>query len=640
MKRWAYRLQVKVVAVILLLLFAVLTTLSAVGVYAAGVNGCYDRSSPDFFHSELIGGAAYRYLSELDVYVFDDTLYTSEEVEDLAQVQELLQDTYARDNCNLSICIERRDETGHVVDSCQNYAVEAPVWHDSYDLGWNFEVTFASDGQIYASDILYEWYWLYQNLFTLRYWLIVLLVVGFAGFLLLLVFLCCAVGRHSGEDGVRLNWFDRIPYDLVLAAVCALETIAISCASNITIGPEVDLAILLTIVASVLLVSFALPLVLTTAVRCKAQGHIWENTVLYRLAKLPWNGVKKAARALRRGVRLLPMVWRLALITAGILLLLLICTFGVYWQSGFWVVVQLLLYAAIVACILGGAMQQKRLQEAGAALAKGDFSFKLDTAGLYYDYKAHAEDLNAAADGLAVAVEQKMRSERLKTELITNVSHDIKTPLTSIVNYVDLLQKESVDSETAKEYIAVLSRQSARLKKLIEDLLEASKAATGNIAVELAPCDVCILLSQTAGEYAARLEAANLELVLQTPEYPVMILADGRRLWRVFDNLMNNICKYAQSATRVYLTVEPKEDTVCIIFRNISCQALHITADELMERFVRGDSSRNTEGSGLGLSIAKSLTELQKGNLELYIDGDLFKVILRFPRIAPEESEQ
>ena len=242
----------------------------------------------------------------------------------------------------------------------------------------------------------------------------------------------------------------------------------------------------------------------------------------------------------------------------------------------------------------------------------------------------HANDLNHIRDGLNAAVAERMKSERFRTELITNVSHDIKTPLTSIINYVDLLEKEEPENEKVREYVQVLSRQSGRLKKLIDDLIEASKASTGNLPVVKEPCELGVLLDQTVGEYGERLAAAGLELVLSRPEEPVTILADGRLLWRVLDNLFQNVTKYAQPGTRFYLDVTDAPDRVELALKNISRQALNIPAEELMERFVRGDASRSTEGSGLGLSIARSLTQLQGGQMDLTVDGDLFKVTLSF----------
>ena len=234
------------------------------------------------------------------------------------------------------------------------------------------------------------------------------------------------------------------------------------------------------------------------------------------------------------------------------------------------------------------------------------------------------------SDGMAKAVDERMKSERLKTELITNVSHDIKTPLTSIINYVDLLEKEHLEDEKAVEYLEVLERQSAKLKKLTEDLVEASKASTGNLEVENEQIEAGVFLTQTVGEFEERLSAAGLELIVSKPDDKVYITADGRHLWRVVDNLMNNICKYAQPNSRVYVNLETTDEDISIIFRNMSKFPLNINGDELQERFVRGDKSRNTEGHGLGLSIAKSLMDLMNGKMEIYVDGDLFKVVLKW----------
>ena len=230
------------------------------------------------------------------------------------------------------------------------------------------------------------------------------------------------------------------------------------------------------------------------------------------------------------------------------------------------------------------------------------------------------------------AVDERMKSERLKTELITNVSHDIKTPLTSIINYVDLLSKEELYNDKAAEYLEVLNRQSSKLKKLIEDLVEASKASSGNMSVDSQQLEAGVFVTQTVGEFEEKLKAAGLELIVSKPEETVYIMADGRHVWRVIDNLMNNICKYAQPGSRVYVNLDATNIHVSITFRNISKFPLNINGEELMERFVRGDKSRNTEGHGLGLSIAQSLMKLNSGDMKIIVDGDLFKVILAFHR--------
>ena len=292
-------------------------------------------------------------------------------------------------------------------------------------------------------------------------------------------------------------------------------------------------------------------------------------------------------------------------------------------------------------------MQWKKISQGIHRLVSGDIEHAIDTTGMYFDFKQDAENLNQVGDTVRRAVNQQMKSERLKTELITNVSHDIKTPLTSIINYVDLLQKEMnhlenpeemnhlenpESRERQQEYLEVLSRQSNRLKKLIQDLIDASKATTGNIEVDIKPMVIDVILNQAIGEFEDRLHACNLELCVDEKVKEKTILADGRHLWRVFDNLLGNIVKYSLPGTRVYIDVDAVHfasgNRIGITFRNISKEKLNIAPEELMERFKRGDSSRNTEGSGLGLSIANSLVQLMDGEMQIHIDGDLFKVQL------------
>ncbi len=263
-------------------------------------------------------------------------------------------------------------------------------------------------------------------------------------------------------------------------------------------------------------------------------------------------------------------------------------------------------------------------------MAEGNLQYKMNTSLMILNFREQGENLNRIAQGINTAVEQRMKSEHLKTELITNVSHDLKTPLTSIINYADLIAAESGNSEKVEEYSNVLLRQSKRLKKLLDDLMEASKATTGNLEVTLQPCEIDVLLTQAVGEYEQRFEEKELKLITKQPEEQIRVMADGRHLWRVFDNLLGNICKYALEGSRVYLTVEEKESQVNIIFRNMSKYVLEVSGEELQERFVRGDKSRHMEGNGLGLSIAKSLMDLQGGQMEIITDGDLFKVVLSF----------
>ena len=249
------------------------------------------------------------------------------------------------------------------------------------------------------------------------------------------------------------------------------------------------------------------------------------------------------------------------------------------------------------------------------------------------DFKKHAENLNNISKGMSNAIKEKMKSEHFKSELITNVSHDIRTPLTSIINYVDLLDRQNINDATSKEYIEILKKQSARLKKLTEDLIEASKATSGVITVSMEKLNLKEILNQALGEYSTKFTQNDIEPVLNDFDNNIHIYADGRLIWRVMDNMLENICKYSQPGTRAYITVEQQSNRIRICFKNVSKYKLNISADELMERFVRGDSSRTNEGSGLGLSIAKSLTEIMKGVMLLEIEGDLFKACLVFDKV-------
>ena len=272
----------------------------------------------------------------------------------------------------------------------------------------------------------------------------------------------------------------------------------------------------------------------------------------------------------------------------------------------------------------------KELETAEKNIIAGNLDYKLNVTKYKGDMKILADGLNEIGRGLENAVSERMKSERFKTELITNVSHDIKTPLTSIINYTDLLKKENIETEPIKGYIEVLDRQSERLKKLITDLLEASKASSGNVKMEMSEVDAGLMLEQVYGEYQDKFEKAGLTGVVTKPDKTVTIKADVNHLFRVFDNILGNAVKYAQPDTRVYIDLIKNDNKVTIAFKNISKEKLNITGEELMERFVRGDRSRNTEGSGLGLSIAKSLVGLMGGELFIIVDGDLFKVEVRF----------
>ena len=453
-------------------------------------------------------------------------------------------------------------------------------------------------------------------------------------------FLLYAAGHRRDQEGVVANWQDRIPFDLYLCGMtvlfCAIIAIGQSAIEvfryqgSSSYFPAAA-ALILCALAAGLVVLAAL---MTLATRLKL-GKWWRNTLCYKLIRWCWRMCKRVCSAIRDFIRILPFTWRTVLVVGGVLFAQIILTLLMFesYNGGFFFLLNLVFDGALIVAAAWLSMQLQQVKDMGKALAAGDLEAKLDTRKLFWDVRTHAESLNAIGVGMNKAVEQRMKSERLKTELITNVSHDIKTPLTSIVNYVDLLKKEELP-ETASEYVAVLDRQSHRLKKLTEDLVEASKASTGNVAVKLEPIVVNEIIHQAIGDYDEKLSAGRLEVIVNTYEGNLNAMADGRLLWRVLDNLLSNVCKYALAGTRVYVDLGSQDGLVHLSMKNISRDPLNVNPDELMERFVRGDASRHTEGSGLGLNIAMSLMELMGGTFAISVDGDLFKAELTL-RSAP-----
>ena len=487
-----------------------------------------------------------------------------------------------------------------------------------------------SDGSIYAltytADLLQvetapTYSYLLLSWLTEHTGLTIFLTALFA--LLALFFFCfsmASAGHWAGHEGIHLTWLDKIPADVwLLVLLCTFF-----------IGWEAFYYEWGRVFFCAALVPLVLLFLCAFAAQCKA-GTVLRGALIGRIARFLWRIVRAVFRALLHTLVRLPLVWKTALVglvIAGAEFLLYINDFYRV-RYGVFLVMKLIELLAVLYI----AVSLRTLQKGGEKLANGDFSSPIDTKYLIGDFKRYGQELNDVQSGLEQAVQEQMKAEHLKTELITNVSHDIKTPLTSIVNYVDLLKKEDMPSPAAREYIAVLDRQSHRLKKLTEDLVEASKASSGALNVELQPTDVNVLLSQIEGEYQERLAACHLTLVTQPPAPGTMIQADSRLLSRVMDNLVSNVCKYAMENTRVYVTAAVRDGQAVISFKNVSRDELNISPDELMERFVRGDASRHSEGSGLGLSIARSLVQLQGGTFALSIDADLFRADIVFPLI-------
>lgn len=492
-------------------------------------------------------------------------------------------------------------------------------------------------------------------------------------FAVLAVYLCCAAGRKPGSEEVHAAGFNCIPLDIYLAGGGLIIFGLFMAIVRFAEAADLFSQSIQTVCAGMLMAGYVMSLIFVGfCFACAAQfktpgGYWWRNSVCWRcmnllvkcvkgcfsgcgwlLRKLPkaaavfwdfllmlltplrwlWKQIKrtcaKIGKSVNRVYSMMPLTWQW-LLTGFIMVMLLFAALA--GRSEMMVVLSL---CACVAVVLYGAYCFGILLESAKRMGKGDLDTKVDDKYLIGAFRSFAGDLNDLAGVAVVAAQKQLKSERMKTELITNVSHDIKTPLTSIINYVDLLQKPHTPEEE-KTYLEVLNRQSQRLKKLIEDLMEMSKASTGNLTADITRLDAVESVNQALGEFVDKLEKAQLTPVFRHPEESVAMMADGRLAWRVLSNLLSNTVKYALPGTRVYIDVMALEGKVIISLKNISRDELNVDADELMERFVRGDDSRNTEGSGLGLNIAKTLMELQKGQLQLLVDGDLFKVTLIFP---------
>ena len=472
-------------------------------------------------------------------------------------------------------------------------------------------------------EIYYNLFWL-DKLISARNWLIVIGASSLVLTVALLVFLLSSAGHKEGEEEIHLTWFDRIPLDLLLFIWICLGGITVAMGDVVYSQTEEIVFASMVVLCWVPLI---LVLLMSFASRVKA-GTVFKNNVLYWLL----TKIKKFLLWLWHGlcylVRSLPLYWKAGVFWTALSLLemMFVLVSGSGETLTFWFFEKLVLTAVLILIVIN----MRRLQEGAKRIAAGEVDYTIDLTHMIGDFKAHGEDLNCIRDGLQTAVDERVKSERMKAELITNVSHDIKTPLTSIVNYVDLLKKEELGSDTAREYVAVLERQAQRLKKLTEDVVEASKASTGSIPVNLERTDLNVLLSQAAGEFTDRFAEQKLELRFSASQEQTYVMADGRLLWRVFSNLMSNVGKYALEGTRVYLSIDVQRGRGVISLKNISRYPLNVSGEELMERFVRGDKSRTSEGSGLGLSIARSLTELQGGVFDITVDGDLFKVTISF----------
>lgn len=486
-----------------------------------------------------------------------------------------------------------------------------------------YVIKVAADMEFKNSDSL----WLINKVvnvaYSMRYAAIFIIMLCIVLLVFLLIFLFCSAGYQGKSTEPQLNYFDKIPLDIFTLFFAVIALFELYCMTEVVSVDFVEIVLL----GVFLVIDFPLVLwyFLSLATRIKV-GSPFKNTVVYKMVSFFVKITGKAIKKIIWLARKIPVIYKTVVITAIVSFaeFFVIVTFArdtdviiILWIIEKMIIIPLIFYVAIMF---------KRLKTASEKISQGNFDYNVYNSDMLYDFKSFALSLNNISLGMQSAVEQRVKSERFKTELITNVSHDIKTPLTSIINYVDLIKKENPKDPKIKEYIGVLERQSVRLKKLIEDLIEASKASTGNINLNMQECQLDVLLAQAIGEYSEKFESKQLTVVIERPDTPINVIADGRYLWRVFDNLLNNVYKYALSNTRVYVSIYTQNDEAVIVIKNISENQLNVSGDELLERFVRGDASRNTEGNGLGLSIAQSLIGLQNGKIDISVDGDLFKV--------------
>lgn len=443
--------------------------------------------------------------------------------------------------------------------------------------------------------------------------------------LIIAIYLFWSIGYKKAVEGISLNTWDKMPYEI--ASIICFNVVFLAVAFVLNSGNSMLFyytIVFLYVIAYIIAYIACAILGITTIKRIKAKTF-WKSFLTYKIIRWLYHKMKKFIEEVQKktptsrkifwsywgfiGINLVIVAFFIGAISIFLLL--------AFWIAGFYIIRKYV-------------RQQDEIKEALEKIYQGDNTIYLDTNQLQGILKEMAVYINDIAGGFSNAIEESLKSERLKTELITNVSHDIKTPLTSIINYVDLLKKEDLQDEKIKEYVEILDRKSQRLKKLTEDLVEASKVSSGNVQLNIELINLKELLNQSIGEFRDRFEEKKLQIETNLPKEEIKIKADNRYLYRVIENLFSNVTKYALDHSRVYIDMTKEKNKIIISIKNISKDKLNISSEELMQRFVRGDKSRYTEGSGLGLSIAKSLTELQGGKFDIHIDGDLFKVTMQW----------
>ena len=454
---------------------------------------------------------------------------------------------------------------------------------------------------------------------------------------LILLYLIVSIGHKKGTKGIATSDFDKIPLEIIgFIGICIIGLVFILLAQEVdTTEFELIISLLFTVYFTIFIVGI---IIFDTIIKRIKSKTFWKTTLVGKIVIIllkPIHKFEKFMEEVRGTSKYFSNAITKFIVFVCVEVFLAFIVFILFNSSEpfIFLLLEFILVAFFIQRMVKAIANYDKIEKKLKEMYEGDNQTQLDKNQFLPVFNQSITYLNDISNGLENAIQDRMKSERLKTELITNVSHDIKTPLTSIINYVDLIKQENIQNEKVKEYIEILDNKSQRLKKLIEDLVEASKVSTGNVKLNLEKINIVELINQAVGEFEDKFESKGLDIVINSNENEIFIFADSRYMYRIIDNLFSNISKYALQNSRVYIDIQKIEDKVYIKMKNISKDKLNIPAEELMQRFVRGDKSRTTEGSGLGISIAQNLTEIQNGKFNLIIDGDLFKTELEFNTI-------
>lgn len=512
------------------------------------------------------------------------------------------------------------------------------VWNHTIDQSFDtkdFVFAVSVDTKFSVADSMADEAENYETYSKLMFPMLAGAIFGSVLWLIGMVWLTVTAGRRPEDEEIHLNGFDRWYTEIAAGTVIGIwlagTIISGTLIANSSLGYShvVVTVIVICLICGTYTMAWFLIGYLSLVRRIKA-GTLWKNSLIRKVLK--WIGkcsgkLADFARAFSRNTAEKIKV----LLVGGAFLFLQFLIIGcVFSGAGVFLLALMAVDVAVMIFAIRKADGLDLIMDGLKKISDGELQYKIKTDTLTGKQKVMAEYINNIGSGLDAAVENSLKKERMQTELITNVSHDLKTPLTSIINYVDLMKRENSTDPKIQEYLRILDEKSQRLKVLTEDVVEASKASTGNIKLEMNDIDFVEMVQQVIGEFEEKFQEKNLTMMVHFTDEPSIIYADGQRMWRVLENVFGNVVKYAMEGTRVYAEISNRNKKVTFSLKNISAQPLNISADELTERFIRGDVARNTEGSGLGLSIAKSLTELQGGEFKLYLDGDLFKVMITF----------